>query len=516
MSKKKNQKNNKNNQQKAQAKTASTKAGAKPAKADSGSAQKSSKHAGAGKARRAAKYHAEEGIFTADLAAAFPGIMMVFMILIIFLIEILGRASTDAQVNIYLGAFRVCDYIAIAVGLVFLIYQGTHGNLRLGLTTLFGKGQKDGSIAPNVATRLDGVIELCFIAFMVCIIISTCINGLNHDAAFGLPVRYIGIFNMFAFFIIYMKVSSYIDKDFFRHIILIGFLLTADLIALTAFVNQYLTPVPAYQHKAGISAIFANSNHYGYFIGMAVVIGIGYWVYEQKKLAIIGLVSALLNLIMLVLNNTLGAQLAVGICVAVMTIMVVIFDRGDKLVLKKMLGTLAVFVICVIGATAVIPTVRTSIQILFADLGAILAGNTTGTEGSGRMMVWMRGVNYIKQHPVFGRGCEGITMEMYNNYGIGDVHSELLTFAIYYGIPAMLFYLAGVVMVAVRSFRNRKSLPATCRIAFLGASAYFLSSLVGVSMFYTTPFLYVFMGLMVSAGTDADAKQASRTTKKSE
>ena len=512
MSKKKSQKNNKNNQQKSQAKTASAKAGTKAAKAGSGSAQKSSKHAGAGKARRAAKYQTEERIFTADLAAAFPGIMMVFMILIIFLIEILSRADTTAQISIYQGAFRVCDYIAIAVGLIFLIYQGTHDNLRLGLTTLFGKGNKEESIAPNGATRLDGVIELCFIAFMVCIIISTCINGLNHDAAFGLPVRYIGIFNMFAFFIIYIKVSSYIEKDLFRHVILNGFLLIADLIALTALWNQYLTPIPAYQDKVGISTIFANSNHYGYFIGMAVVIGIGYWVYERQKLAIIGAASALLNLIMLVLNNTLGAQIAVGICLLVMAILGVIFDRGDKLVLKKMLGTLAVFVLGVIGAIAVIPEVRSSLQVLFSNLGTIFTGNVTGIEGSGRMMIWMQGIDYIKQHPAFGSGCEGITMEMYNNLGVGDVHSEPLTFAIYYGIPAMLFYLSGIAMVVVKYFLDRKFLPTTCRIAFLGTGAYFLSSLVGVSMFYTTPFLYVFMGMTASAGTNTE--QAKVITEK--
>ena len=500
MSKKKTQKNNKNNQQKSQAKTANAKVDAKPAKASPGSAQKSSKHAGAGKARRAAKYHAEEGIFTADLAAAFPGIMMVVMILIIFLIEILGRADTTAQVGIYQGAFRVCDYIAIAVGLIFLFYQGTHGNLRLGLTTLFGKGQKDGFVAPDGPTRLDGVIELCFIAFMLCIIISTCINGLNHDAAFGLPVRYIGIFNTFAFCIIYMKVSSYIEKVFFRHVILVGYLLMADLIALTALVNQYLTPIPAYQNKLGISTIFANSNHYGYFISMAVVIGIGYFVYDRQKLASIGVASAVLNLIVLVLNNTLGAQLAVGISVVVMTILVAIFNREDKLVLKKMLGTIVVFVVGVIGAIVVMPEVRASIQTLISDMGAILAGDTTGTEGSGRMTVWRQAAEYIRVRPVFGHGCEGTTLEMYSKLGIGDAHCEPMTYAIYYGIPAMILYLAGMVVVAIRYFRNRKNLPNTCRIAFLAASCYFLSSLVGVAIFYSTPFFFVFLGIAMNHG----------------
>ena len=459
--------------------------------------QKRSKHAGAGKARRAAKYHQGEQISASDCAAATPGIMMLVMTLIIFLVEILGRTDTPTQFSFYQVVFRVCDYIAIAVSLIFLIYQGTQDNLRLGLKTLFGKQKQASSMHPIEATRLDGWIELFFIAFMVCIIISTCINGLTKEAAFGLSVRYLGIFNMFAFFIIYMKVSTYIEKDFFRHVILIGFLLTTDLITLTAFWNQYLTLIPAYQNKDGISAIYANMNHYGYVLGMAVMIGIGYWIYDRKKRAVIGAASALLNLIMLALNNTLGVQLAVGICVIGMTVLVAVFDRDNKLVFRKMTGTLAFFLICVIGAIAIIPEVRLSVQTLFSDLGNILSGNASGTEGSGRMAVWRQVVAYIKDRPAFGYGCEGITMEMHNNLGVGDTHCEPMTYAVYYGIPAMIMYLAGIILTAVKYFRSRKTLPMTCRIAFLTACTYFLSSLVGVPMFYTAPFFFVFLGMGV-------------------
>ena len=515
MSKKKNKNNNKSNQQKSQAKVTSAKTGTKSAKApgakagakdSTAKATKSSKHAGAGKARRAAKYRQDEAIFTAGCAAAAPGIMMLGMIVIIFLIELVGRADTTAQVSIYQGAFRVCDYIAIAIGLVFLIYQGVHGNLRLGLTTLFGKQKQAGSTLPSGTTYLDGVIELCFIAFMVCIIISTCINGLNHDAAFGLPVRYIGIFNTFAFFIIYMKVSSYIEGDLFRHVVLVGFLLVADLIALTAFWNQYLTPIPAYQNKTGISAIFANSNHYGYFLGIAVVIGIGYFVYEKQKLAIIGVASAVLNLITLALNDTRGAVLAAGICVVIMTILVAVFDRENKLVLKKMVGTLAFFVLAVLAAIAILPEVRDSVLRLFSDLVAILTGNTNGYEGSSRIRVWRQVADYIGNRPAFGYGCEGVTMELYNTLGIGDAHSEPMTYALYYGTPAMILYLFGMILTAVKYFKSRLVLPVTCRIAFLGACTYFLSSLIGVAMFYTTPFFFVFLGMSAISKTEETKK----------
>lgn len=492
--------------------------------------KKNSKHAGAGKLRRSAKYRRSEGVLGTDLAASTPGIMMVAMLTIIFLAELLGRVDTMGQINLYRGAFRTFDYITIAVGIIFLIYEGTQGKLKIALKDFLdrsraakagnagkagkagsagnaaqaGKPQNDAKAGSRPSITVNGWIEMFFGLFLLCVIISTCINGLDGAAAFGLPVRYIGIFNVFAFFIIYMKVSEYLQADLLRHVILVSYLILADLIALSTLWNQYIGEIPAYQNKAGISAIFANSNHFGYFICMAVMIGIGYFVYEEKKLAITGGVSAILNLIVLALNNTLGAQLAVGICVVGMTVVVVLFDRGNKKVLYKMLGTIAFFFLCVIGAIAVFSEVRASIMTFMADLGTILSGNATGSEGSGRMVIWKEGVEYVRQKPMFGHGCEGITLEMKEKLGIGDVHSEPLTYAIYYGIPAMLFYLAGVVMVAVRYFKGRGVLPVTCRIAFLGVCVYFLSAFVGVAMFTTAPFFFVFMGMAASAqGRDA-------------
>lgn len=467
-----------------------------------------SKHAGAGKQRRAAKYHQSEGTLATNCAASTPGIMMLAMLAVLFLCELLGRVDTTGQISLYQVTFRVFDYITIVVGIIFLIYQGTRGNLNIGLKSLFppAKAGMSGDPAPRRTITVDGWIELFFGLFLLCVIVSTCINGLNHDSAFGIAVRYIGIFNVFAFFIIYMKVSEYIDMDRFRHIILVSYLAIADIVTISALWNKFIGPVPAYQNKDGISAIFVQFNHFGYFLAMAIVIGIGYWVYEKGKLSIIGAASALLNLIMLAFNNTLGAELAVGACVAGMTIVIVIFDRDNKPVLRKMLGTMAFFIVCVLGALAVIPEVRASVTTLLSDMGNILSGHTTGHEGTERMMLWQHGVDYVKANPLFGRGCEGVTMEMKESLGHGDVHSEPLTYAIYYGLPAALFYLAGVVMVAVRYFKTRKSLPVTCRIPFLAACAYLLSSFVGVAIFYTAPFFFIFMGMSASTRGKQNSK----------
>ena len=413
----------------------------------------------------------EDAIPLTDYASYMPGFMMIIMIALILVLDLFTTTMADSQYYAFHNVFRVFDYIIRAVGIMFLTRAAIRKEIRICLRDWF------------------------FIGFMVCIIISTCINGISHEAAFGIPIRYLGIFNMFAFFIIYMKVSGYIERIEFRYRIRIGYMLVADAITLAALYDKYIGQIEAFEEKIGISALFANSNHYGYFICMAIMIGIGFFVYETGWKMITGAVTALLNLLMLVLNNTLGAEMAIGVCVVVMIIVILLCDRADKVRVKKVLGMAAFFAVCVAGVLVVSQDVRDTVVQMFADMARILSGKSDGTEGSGRLLQWQTTISYIKEKPLFGFGCEGITMRLQDATGVGDAHCEPMTYAAYYGIPAMLLYLGGIVAAAVSYFKNRASLPSYCRIAFLAASAYFLSSLVGVLMFYTAPFFFVFMGM---------------------
>ena len=419
-----------------------------------------------------------------DYLAYMPGILMVGMIALTLFLDIVSPKMQSTQYEDFRNIFRFFDYVIITGGIIFLATSAVKKGLKL------------------------CVRDYLFGAFMLCIVISTCINGLSHDSAFGIPVRYIGIFNMFAFFIVYMKVSGYIERVSFRYTVLTGYLIVADAVALSTVYEQYIGDIPAYQGKTGVAAIFVNSNHYGYFLAMAIMIGIGYYLYEGRKKAIFGALSASLNLFVLVLNNTLGAMLAVGICTAVTVILLLVSEMRSRKVDEKISGNkvltetakraliLAIFgVLTVATSISASAAVRSSIVVLLRNMGSIIAGTATGAEGSGRWNLWRTVVRYISEKPLFGYGCEGITMRLFNEVGEGDAHCEPLTYAAYYGIPGALIYLAGVVAAAVRYFKDRKNLPSYCRIAFLGASAYFISSLVGVPIFNTAPFFFIFMGM---------------------
>ena len=419
-----------------------------------------------------------------DYLAYMPGMLMVGMIALTLLLDIMSPKMQSTQYEDFRNIFRVFDYVIITGGLIFLAIAVVKKRLKFCVRDFF------------------------FGAFMVCILISTCINGLSHESAFGIPVRYIGIFNMFAFFIIYMKVSGYIERESFRYTVLTGYLAVADAVALSAIYEQYLGDIPAYQGKTGVSTLFVNSNHYGYFLAMAIMISIGYYIYEGRKRSIFGALSAMMNIFVLFINNTLGAMLSVGLCTFVSVILVlageiksensavktlekkILTEPAKRTIILAILGGLAV-----VTAIAISSSVRDSISILFHDMGNIISGASTGTEGSGRWTQWTTVVQYIREKPLFGFGCEGITWRLMEATYNADAHCEPLTYAAYYGIFGALLYLSGVFAAAMKYFKERKNLSPYCRTAFMAASAYFISSLVGVQMFNTAPFFFIFMGM---------------------
>lgn len=156
----------------------------------------------------------EEAIPLSDYASAIPALMMVAMIALILILDLFTTTMSDSQYYDFHNVFRVFDYISIVVGLAFLIYKTVKKELSFCLRDAFFGG------------------------FIVCIIISTCINGLSHESAFGIPVRYVGIFNMFAFIAVYMKVSGYISRVSFRYTVLLGYLSLDECKSSTTLISK--------------------------------------------------------------------------------------------------------------------------------------------------------------------------------------------------------------------------------------------------------------------------------------
>ena len=66
------------------------------------------------------------------------------------------------------------------------------------------------------------------------------------------------------------------------------------------------------------------------------------------------------------------------------------------------------------------------------------------------------------------------------------------------GIPVAVLYTAACTIALVRVWINRAKMSPMTMVCFFTAIGYLVNSLFGVAIYYTTPFLFIFLGLAYS------------------
>ena len=405
-----------------------------------------------------------------DYLAVMPGTMMCLMLFIMLILDIFMPGMPEEQFTVFPGIFTVLDYMIIACGIIHICLTARRKELRFEKTDMF------------------------FATFALLILVSTLVNGFNFMTIDGVPYRFIGIFNMLSFMLIYMGVTRSIKTENPGEYILTGYLIVSNLIGTAVLCDLTTGCIGAFHGKKELSAVFFNGNHYGYYLLMAILIGLAYFLFGSGRTAIIGAASAALNMLLLVINHSLGSILALIIVLFCTGLFILIKDRAC---LRKFSVLTAVVLAAFAVALIISPALRKEFTGLAADLAAIFSNTAEGSVGHRRFQMWTLTTGYIAEKPLLGYGCEGIAFMLYEAMKVSDPHCEILAYAAYYGIPAAIMYTAGVIGVIVTCIGRTDTNGVQQKAACMAAGGYFLSSLVGVGMFYTLPFFFIFLGLSV-------------------
>ena len=132
--------------------------------------------------------------------------------------------------------------------------------------------------------------------------------------------------------------------------------------------------------------------------------------------------------------------------------------------------------------------------------GSISSENGADDAGSGRWKLWVGGLKLIfnGKCPIYGYGLENMLAEYNGQLGIGEgrSHNLLIQLAGTTGIPGMLLYVTGIMMILFRNLRYYKEWDMFSYTGVFVIVSYFISSLVGNSGFYTSGYFYIFVGLI--------------------
>ncbi len=418
--------------------------------------------------------------------------------------------------------FSVIGIIAFAVCTIFYLYN----------YFLVFPG---GSSRERLALLLNNLKEyfsknkhaLLFLAVYICLILSVLSAPDKARALSGTDFRPDGLLMHTAFLALFVF-SSFIKNPSYRKFIyglyIFSFLFEAAIMiqqyygiigsapqepfgAIGAKLNyQYMKKNIAFGHFfKGNTGSFYNLNHLGYYIGMCSMLGAGLFMTSKKTSSKIW--SALFMgyaFWTLVLNNSFGVYLAVGI--AVIIIGLVMFFRVKAKFMTAFFPLIS-FIIVSIAVTFVSSSdslVVKNFVTLGDDITSITQSDSAapdsdaGSAGSGRWKLWVNTVEMIGEKPVLGFGPDNLREEYDSREVTLDrAHNEILERAVSTGIFSAVCYVAALIYLIWTRLMRKDHLQSSSMLVPLGmVLAYVISSLTGVFLFYTACHFFIFIGMM--------------------
>lgn len=335
-----------------------------------------------------------------------------------------------------------------------------------------------------------------FALFTLLMIVSTCINGFTDYAIYGGETRHESIFTYMYYFIIYYFCASIINSKNLKAFLSYSFIFGSLLMGILVIIHVYISPIPMFVHfenQTMLTSIFTNSNHYGYYLVISIVLSSSLFVLEENKLLkAICMLNFIINNIILIINNTLGAYIA---CFMGLVFNIIVLFICNKKI--NSLSLLMLFIFIAISAIMTIwyDTILISLYILFSDVKKI-SSNTedAASSGSGRWQLWEKTIEYIKEKPLFGHGLDGIAERLDKEAGSERTHNEFLQYTVFFGIPAGIMYVCGIMSTYLKALKYKHRLDIYSISSLTAAFGYLVSSFFGISKFYTAPFLFIFLG----------------------
>lgn len=402
-----------------------------------------------------------------SIVSALPAFLLCKATLLILALDIFLPAMKDAQYLVYPIVIRIVGLISLVLAAMFMMADINNDSLHI------------------------DAADVCFLIFMLFIVISSFINGWDSQTLFGVKYRYIGVLDLFIYIATYMYCSGRIRSDKLRDAVLMSFMTAANIIAMVCIADRIAVTISAFEDKRSFAGMFYHGNHYGYFLSIAVTIAAGYIMIGKGKKVLIGGLSLALNMIVMLINHTRGSMLGAGIAVIIMAIWL---QMRGKARTGKSLCVIFGFAIGVIAAFILSGRFRADMAEMTSEIILILSGTNDIYAGNGRWGIWQFVIERIGEKPFWGYGNEGIADILYDYALTASPHNEPLTYAAFFGIPAAISYVGGVVIRIFKMLRDGRG-DNTGIIAAFAAMAYFISSLFGVAMFYTAPFMFVMLGL---------------------
>ena len=421
--------------------------------------------------------------------------ILIFILLLICLFLPIVRQFTHNLIFLINNEYSIIKYIGL-IGIIALI-------IFICINYKENKDQKK--------YLLEILPIILFIMFMLWTLISCLFSPDRHTSFFGTDMRKDGYFTYIAYAGIF-SLALCLKNDRLKKILLNTLIITAISTIILVEIRNHELLESIIWTKDIAKGPFFNSNHYGYYLMMAVTIASFLFITEKNKiLKLIYLFSYSFLMYYLIVNNTFGCYLAFFFTLLIFFIVALV--KKEKRILSII--TIGIFVVISIFTqtskninTTSVPKNKNiaseNIKQLSTDINKITEAKTNPdnkyqSAGSGRLELWINGIKFFAERPILGYGPENLEVK-YREVGIlqeDRPHNLIIQLLTTSGIPGCVFYLLALGIIIIRGLKNidmNNTILVACLFTVI---AYLVSSMFGNSMYYTSPFFYIILGVLM-------------------
>lgn len=380
------------------------------------------------------------------------------------------------------------------------MHQCNEAVLKIGVIIMFlyiFKLKTDGRLFTVKEFLKKNVAVVTFLLFGILMIVTTLLNGAPQIAVIGDYYRGEGLI-VFLSYIVYFLLAAFLLTENKKSIIINAFLVTSLFVGIVIFVD-YAFFDQKYNYAMADNMVFSQFNHLGYYLLMSIMF-FGMMFVNAKKvfLKIAYLCGFMFMTVVLIMNDTWGCQLAlfVGVIFAI-----IVCSIGKSKFQPITLVLVVAVLVSYLGTYFASDKLKMRIEANFVqqshDTSALLNEENAekATTGTARIALWKHAFEYTMERPLTGHGSDVTGRRLMKEAGNDRCHCEYLNYAVSFGIPAAIVYIVAVFMVFLRGLKKKKQLTDMNYAGLCVAFAYLASALVGNTMYYTAPFLFIALGM---------------------
>lgn len=410
-----------------------------------------------------------------------------FMPIIVILLSLIEKliTGTTSSITMMSGQFYLLLFL---IPFAFLIFDFPY---------IIGKQKKFTNFKSTIKQHPELFV---FITFIIWAVIATILQLLffgksKATSAIILPVHIEEGTLVFIYYLMILISAFFIQNRKIIH----NMLFITSLISVIVCILTLIDPTGEifwfYKlHNSIYSSFFVNRNHLGYYLSIFLpLLAISTCLFENKKHYVPTIIFLSFNLIILFLNNTLGAQLSIFLSFMIIPFALWFIKR--KIKFKYFIPLITFTIISIISIFFAnnfhsnYASFWNQLLGLFKDI-LYIGNNPTSQQalnaGTNRWELWLSAFKEIIQSPIIGTG--NILLRPHNEY---------LQFAQVWGIPATLIYITTYIIILVKFIKYKDKLSNLTISLFVPVYTYLISALFGNTMPHTYPYFMLMTGFLI-------------------